>query len=104
MLKLHFSPQNVGSFNSYVQAVGWHELNKWWGVKIKITDNRFSIIGVSLNFKVLFGFYSINQQHFELFNTSPTYLKFVSTTFLLVCFLSLNESTCETGKNVFYIT
>ena len=29
-------------------------------------------------------------------------LKVVSATFLLVCFLSLNESTCQTRKNVFY--
>ena len=31
-------------------------------------------------------------------------LKVVSATFLLVCFLSLNESTCETRKNIFYFT
>ena len=31
-------------------------------------------------------------------------LKVVSATFLPVCFLSLNESTCETRKNVFYFT
>ena len=31
-------------------------------------------------------------------------LKVVSVTFLLVCFLSLNESTCQTRKNVFYFT
>ena len=29
-------------------------------------------------------------------------LKVVSTTFLLVCFVRLKESTCETRKNVFY--
>ena len=29
--------------------------------------------------------------------------KFASATFLLVCFLSLKESTCETSKNVFYV-
>ena len=29
-------------------------------------------------------------------------LKVVSAKFLLVCFLSLKESTCETKKNVFY--
>ena len=28
-------------------------------------------------------------------------LKVLSDTFLLVCFLSLNESTCETRENVF---
>ena len=31
-------------------------------------------------------------------------LKVVSATFLPVCFLCLKESTCETGKNVFYFT
>ena len=31
-------------------------------------------------------------------------LKVVSTTFLLVCFLRLKESTFETRKNVFYVT
>ena len=31
-------------------------------------------------------------------------LKVVSAAFLLVCFLCLNESTCETRKNVFYFT
>ena len=29
-------------------------------------------------------------------------LKVVSATFVLVCFSSLNESTCQTRKNVFY--
>ena len=31
-------------------------------------------------------------------------LKVVSATFVLVCFLSLNESTFQTRKNVFYFT
>ena len=31
-------------------------------------------------------------------------LKIVSTTFLLVCFVCLKESTCETRKNVFNFT
>ena len=31
-------------------------------------------------------------------------LKVVSATFLLVCFLSLNDSTCRTRKNAFYFT
>ena len=31
-------------------------------------------------------------------------LKFVSATFLLVCFLSLNKSTCQTRRNSFYFT
>ena len=29
-------------------------------------------------------------------------LKVVSATFLLVCFLDLNESTCQTRENDFY--
>ena len=32
---------------------------------------------------------------------SPEALKVVSATFLLVCFLSLKKSTCETRKNIF---
>ena len=32
------------------------------------------------------------------------WLKIVSTAFLLVCFLCLKKSTCETRKNVFYFT
>ena len=34
----------------------------------------------------------------------PNGLKLVFTKFLVVCFLSLKESTCETGKNVSYFT
>ena len=33
-----------------------------------------------------------------------TCLKVVSATFLLDCFLSLNENTCQTRKNAFYLT
>ena len=32
------------------------------------------------------------------------FLKVVSATFLLVCFLCLKDRTCETRKNVFYFT
>ena len=35
---------------------------------------------------------------------SQNYLKVVSATFVLVYILSLNESTCQTRKNVFYFT
>ena len=35
---------------------------------------------------------------------STVLLKVVSATFLLVCFVCLKESTCETRKNVFYFT
>ena len=31
-------------------------------------------------------------------------LKVASTTFLLVCFTSLEDSNCETWKNLFYFT
>ena len=31
-------------------------------------------------------------------------LKFVSATLLLVCFVCLKESTCETRENIFYFT
>ena len=34
----------------------------------------------------------------------PNGLKLVFTKFLVVCFLSVKESTCETGKNVSYFT
>ena len=36
--------------------------------------------------------------------TGEILLKVVTATFLLVCFLSVKESTCETMKNVFYFT
>ena len=38
-------------------------------------------------------------KHFEFSD-----LKVVSATFLLVCFVCLKESTCETRKNDFYFT
>ena len=39
--------------------------------------------------------------HFIVFECQ---LKVVSATFLLVCFVCLKESICETRKNVFYFT
>ena len=36
--------------------------------------------------------------------SSKYYLKVVSATFLLVCFVCLKKSTCETRKNSFYFT
>ena len=41
--------------------------------------------------------------HHSIFHSFLT-LKVVSATFLLVSFLCLKESTCETRKNVFYFT
>ena len=35
-------------------------------------------------------------------NTGLKLVKVVSTTFVLVYFLSINKSTCQTGKNVFF--
>ena len=40
----------------------------------------------------------------ELSESTGFSLKVVSTTFLLVCFVYLKESTCETSKNAFYFT
>ena len=40
----------------------------------------------------------------SLFHINTYSLKVVSTTFLLVCFVCLKESTCEIRKNVFYFT
>ena len=37
-------------------------------------------------------------------NISANLLRVVSATFLLVCFLCLKKSTCETRKSVFYFT
>ena len=42
--------------------------------------------------------------HKKLGKEHVSLLKVVSTTFLLACFVSLNESTCKTRKNVFYFT
>ena len=39
-----------------------------------------------------------------LLQQSAYYLNAESTTFLLLCFLSLRESTCETRKIFFYFT
>ena len=39
-----------------------------------------------------------------LLQQSAYCLKVVFTTILLLCFLSLKESICETKKNVFYFT
>ena len=46
-------------------------------------------------------FFSINT-HIIFPLVSNTSLKVVPTTFVLVYFLSLNQSTCQTRKNVFY--
>ena len=46
----------------------------------------------------IFNELSLPDDIFSYFNP----LKVVSATFLLVCFSSLKESTCETWKNAFY--
>ena len=47
----------------------------------------------------IFNELSLPDDIFSYFNP----LKVVSATFLLVCFSSLKESTCETWKNAFYL-
>ena len=59
--------------------------------------------------KFIFLHYSLRQTKYHKINwiwrLGMIWLfKVVSTTFLLVCFLSLNESTCQTRKNAFYFT
>ena len=52
-----------------------------------------------------FCLYGIMVEYSNLWVQIPSchlYLKFVSVTFLLVCFVSLNEGTCETRRHVFY--
>ena len=50
---------------------------------------------------------AIGQRIYRVFPTSSfviVTLTVVSATFLLVCFIFLKESNCETRKNVFYFT
>ena len=42
--------------------------------------------------------------YFRVFFSLWAYLKVVSATFLLDCFVCLKESTCEARKNAFYFT
>ena len=46
----------------------------------------------------------LNSSLSTLFQSNRLVLKVVSATFLLVCFVYLKGSTCETRKNVFYFT
>ena len=48
--------------------------------------------------------YEIKKNKMENLINDDLDLKVVFATFLLVCFSSLNESTCLTSKNVFYFT
>ena len=52
--------------------------------------------------KCLGGNDTIHNQSFKKHSNEKS--KIVSATILLVCFVCLNESTCETKKNVFYFT
>ena len=52
-----------------------------------------------------FCLYGIMVEYSNLWVQIPSchlYLKFVSVTYLLVCFVTLNDGTCETRKHVFY--
>ena len=60
-------------------------------------DSTFFI----LLFKIQIRFYGYKNNHITPWEHFY-YLKVVSVTFLLVCFLCLKDSTCGTRKNVFY--
>ena len=65
---------------------------------IKISQGSIKIFSV---------FITMKKQHRSLMDSLKIFkdlllLKVVSTTFLLVCFLSLNECTCQTRENDFY--
>ena len=62
----------------------------------------FITIGIFLNKGVKFQSYVCNRCH-NLLMILLT-LKVVSATFLLVCFVRLKESTCETRKKFLYLT
>ena len=53
--------------------------------------------------KVLLIKKDVSEGELGLINSSQISLKFVSATFLLVCFLILKESTCKTRKNIFIL-
>ena len=48
--------------------------------------------------------YFSNMSRCRDYSFSVDTLRVVSATFLLVCFLVLNKSTCQTRENVFYFT
>ena len=64
-------------------------ISKWNSLFLKLFKN-FS--------PFLCHFFTCNREYYEWLCR----LKVVSTTFLLVCFVILKESTCETRKNNFY--
>ena len=56
--------------------------------------------------KTIWSKHSLPHIYLALLSTNQLMLllKFVSATFLLVCYLCLRVNTCETRKNVFYFT
>ena len=69
--------------------------------QLKIADFYNISIG---NVKNLVPNFFDKEKYVLLSENVQLYLKVVSATYLLVCFLSLNNSTCQTRKNVFYFT
>ena len=89
----------------------FHELRKSWKytqTKTNISKFKFWIYGwteksylcSNLSFTVVEK--KMGNSHKK--GLSHFNLKVVTATFLLVCFSNLNESTCQTRKNVFYFT
>ena len=74
---------------------------------VTMADNTFSFN--MCNFAFISDFKKKTQNFFQLCKTKHSkfefiVLKFVSATFLLVCFLILNKSTCKARKYVVYFT
>ena len=59
---------------------------------------------VCYNFQRIISSYLLNFSKIFRKGVIINLLKVVSAIFVLVYFLSLNESTCQTRKNVFYFT
>ena len=53
---------------------------------------------------VLMSYLSTSKKNVNVLFFAEKFLKVVSTTFSLVCFVCLNERTCKTRKNVFCFT
>ena len=67
-------------------------------VSITATNRKTEFARSFQKFQVIF-----IKAHISLTQAKPL-LRIVSATFLLVCFVCLKESTCETRKNVFFFT
>ena len=66
--------------------------------------SRNSIVKYTLIYQAPYKKKSKSEAFDKLSESRGFSLKAVSATFLLVCFVYLKESTCETSKNTFYFT